>query len=255
MSRPPRLARVTSFQGRSIPDPGFAGDTGAADPRLVAALALPADDPTRRPAVLTALHGARLFTPVVAVLGEAELDADGRAHDKSSDMALPLLVADDGAKAIPVFSSLASLAAWDPAARPVPVESVRAAAVAVAEGASAAVLDVASDHRTTLGLTELRALVQGRGRIPAYDDGPVRVAVHQALRGVSGVRCAWLHPAKGVDARLSLRIDPGAPAEEVAQEAARAVADAVQRAAVRGIDLAVLPAEAPDPDGPRVFAR
>jgi hypothetical protein len=246
---------VTSFHGRSIPDPGFAGDTGVADSRLVAALERRADDPTRRPAVLAALHGARLFTPVVAVLGEVDRDADGRAHDKTSDMALPLLVADDGARAVPVFSSLATLAEWDPASRPVPVESVRAASVALAEGASAAVLDVASQHRVTLGLAELRALVQGRGRVPAYDDEALRVAFHQALRGVTDVRCAWLHPAAGVDARLILRAAAETPAERVAQDAARAVSDLVQRAAVRGIDLAVLPADAPDPVGPRVFTR
>ena len=246
---------MTSFEGRSIPDPGFAGDTGEPDARLTAALALPDDDPTRRPAVLAALHGARLFTPVVAVLGEVERDADGRGHDKSSDMALPVLVAADGAKAVPAFSGLATLAAWDSTARPVPVESSRVAAVAVAEGASAIVLDVGSHRPATLGPAELRALVQGRGRMPAYADETVRVAVHQALREVTGVECAWLLPAAGMDARLTLRPGPGAAAERVAQDAARAVADVVESAAVRGIDLAVLPPEAADPTGPRVFAR
>ena len=36
-------------------------------------------------------------------------------------MALPVMIGTDGRRALPAFTSLAALAAWDPAARPVPV--------------------------------------------------------------------------------------------------------------------------------------
>ena len=84
------------FEGTTVPDPGFAGDEGAADPALVEALAAYAgapDDSATYAAALTALASSRLLVPVVAVLGEAEVDEEGLTHDKSSDMAAVLLPA------------------------------------------------------------------------------------------------------------------------------------------------------------------
>ena len=94
---------------RHIPDPGFAGDDGSADPALAAALTAYAADRDAVP-VLRALTGARLLVPVVAVLGEVEVDQNGLAHDKTSDMATVLLTGADGRQALLAFSSLATLA-------------------------------------------------------------------------------------------------------------------------------------------------
>jgi hypothetical protein len=128
---------------RSIPDPGFAGDEGGADPALSTALAAYAADPGRHLEVFAALQGARLLVPVVAVLGQAEVDAAGHARDKSSDMATALLTGRDGRQALLAFSSLETLAAWREDARPVPVAASTAARSAVEEGAAALVVDVA----------------------------------------------------------------------------------------------------------------
>ncbi|HEX3932056.1 MAG TPA: SseB family protein [Nocardioides sp.] len=128
---------------RQIPDPGFAGDTGAADPALGAALAGFAADPGRQLDVFAALQGARVLVPVLAVLGEAEADASGLVHDKTSDMATALLTGQDGRRALLAFTSLDALAAWRPDARPVPVTASLAARSAAAEGAAALVIDVA----------------------------------------------------------------------------------------------------------------
>ena len=63
---------------------------------------------------------ARLLVPVVAVLGEVEEDENGLRREKTSDMAVPTLQAGDR-RALPAFTSTASLARWDPQARPVAV--------------------------------------------------------------------------------------------------------------------------------------
>ncbi|HEY3530352.1 MAG TPA: SseB family protein [Nocardioides sp.] len=128
---------------RRIPDPGFAGDVGTADPALSAALAAYAADPARHLEVFTALQGARLLVPVVAILGESEVDDAGLAHDKTSDMATALLIGRDGRKALLAFTGLEALAAWRPDARPVPVTAALAAHSALQEGAAALVVDVA----------------------------------------------------------------------------------------------------------------
>ncbi len=128
---------------RRIPDPGFAGDDGAPEPALAAALAAYDGTPDRHLAVFRVLQQARLLVPVVALLGEVEHDEAGLAHDKTSDMATALLTGQDGRMALLAFTGLESLTAWRPDARPVPVAAVLAARSALQEGAAALVVDVA----------------------------------------------------------------------------------------------------------------
>jgi len=131
---------------RRIPDPGFPGDDGSPDPALAAALASYAASPgdqERHVDVFRALRSARVLVPVVAVLGEVEVDDQGLAREKTSDMATVLLTGQDGRQALLAFTGMKSLVTWRADARPVPVSAVDAARSAVQEGADALVLDVA----------------------------------------------------------------------------------------------------------------
>jgi hypothetical protein len=164
---------------RSIPDPGFAGDDGTASADVVAALAAYADAPTTgHSRVLAVLQHARLLVPVVAVLGDVEVDEQGLAHDKTSDMATVLMRGRDGRTALLAFTGQAALERWDPAARPVPVTFARAAQAALQDGADAVVVDVA-------GPTML--VVEG--------DDLVQLAEGATLVEVSG-RFGWARPAR-----------------------------------------------------------
>lgn len=157
---------------RHIPDPGFPGDTGAADPLVVEALAAHAGDPgdpTAYAGALAALQDARLLVPVVAVLGEVEVDEHGLAHDKTSDMAAVLLTGADGRMALLAFTSLEALAAWDPGARPVPVPATLAALSAVQEEAAALVVDVAGPATLVVEGEDLTALAAGWRLVRAGD--------------------------------------------------------------------------------------
>jgi SseB protein N-terminal domain len=147
---------------RSLPDPGFAGDDGSADPELLRALATYAADPDGRHLdVLTVLQGARVLVPVVAVAGEVEVDAAGLTHDKTSDMAAVLMRGHDGRTALLAFSGTQTLAAWDPAARPVPVTARDAARAARQDGAEALVLDVAGPVLFVVEGEDLVAVAEG----------------------------------------------------------------------------------------------
>jgi hypothetical protein len=122
------------------PDPE---DDGGADPRLVQVLAGYDAGERGDAEVLAALSDARLIVPVTALPVETVVDDDGRAHDKAVDMALPVMIGTDGRRALPAFTSVAAMSAWDPAARPVPVPANRAAQGALQENCAFLVLDPA----------------------------------------------------------------------------------------------------------------
>jgi hypothetical protein len=153
------------LQGSDYPD-----DTGEATPVLAAALEGYAVEEARYPDVLAALGAARLLVPVVAVLGEVEVDEQGLAHDKSSDMAAVLVEAADGSKGLLAFTSTASMARWDPQARPVPVPAATAATAAIQDGAEALLVDLAGPASYVVDGDDLARLAAG-WRLVAIGDG------------------------------------------------------------------------------------
>ncbi|MEW2138264.1 SseB family protein [Streptomyces sp. NPDC005409] len=244
---------------KNIPDPGFSDDDGSADPRLTAALAAWAEDRTKEPQVLAALKGARLLVPVVAVLGEVETDPQtGLRREKTSDMAVPTLRAGDR-RALPAFTSTASLALWDPAARPVAVPLHQALAAAAHEKADTVVLDLAGPVTYQLTGSALLALAEGRTDAGPLADPAVREAVRAAVLAEPAVLRAHLGPG-GADADGTLAIvlaaDAQAPAAAARRVAEALAADTTLRARlVRGLDLALLPPGAPAPPGEPLFSR
>lgn len=130
---------VSDERRRDILAPAYPDDTGEADARLAGALAGHARGATSYAETLAVLARSRLLVPVVAVLGE--VDASGA--DKTSDMATVLLTGADGRQALLAFTSLATMAAWRPDARPVAVPAGDAAKAALQDGAAALLVDVA----------------------------------------------------------------------------------------------------------------
>jgi hypothetical protein len=146
---------------RRLLGPGFPDDTGEADPALRRALTSYDERPELHADALAALAGARLLVPVVAVLGEVEVGEDGLARDKTSDMAAVLLEGADGRLAMLAFTGTDAMAAWNPAARPVPVSAATAAQAALQERAAALVVDVAGPATYVLEGDDLVGVASG----------------------------------------------------------------------------------------------
>ncbi|WTB91732.1 SseB family protein [Streptomyces cellulosae] len=252
---------------KNIPDSPFRDDDGSADPRLSAALAAWAEDGNAVGPVLEALKDARLLVPVVAVLGEVEEDEEegreggggrrvgGLRREKTSDMAVPTLKA-GGRKALPAFTSTDALTRWDPAARPVAVPLHQALQAAAHEKADTVVLDLAGPVPFELTGPTLLALAEGRTSTDPLKDPAVVEAVRNAVAAEPSVVRAHLGPGQA-DGTLALIFDPSAPVAEAARAVAqRIAADETLRARlVRGLDLAVLPAEATPPGEPLYVRR
>ncbi|MET9802152.1 SseB family protein [Streptomyces sp. NPDC006368] len=235
---------------KNIPDPGFSDDDGTADPELTAALAAWAEDRSAEPRVLAALRGARLLVPIVAVLGEVEEDENGLRREKTSDMAVPTLTAGDR-RALPAFTSVASLALWDPAARPVAVPLHQALQAAAHEKADTLVLDLAGPVPYQLTGPALLALAEGRTSTDPLADPAITAAVRAVVAAEPSVVRA--HLARGsADGTLALVLAPDAVPAEAARRVARALAadETLRARLVRGLDLALLPAAATPPGEP-----
>lgn len=158
---------------REIPDPGFAGDDGAVDLEVTAALtaydASP-QDRDRALAVVAALQDSRVLVPVVAVAGDVEVNEAGLAQEKSTDMAAVLTQGRDGRTALLAFTGLERLQRWQADARPVPVSLADAARSSIQQGADALVVDVAGPVLFAIELDTLQPLAGG-GRLLRLADG------------------------------------------------------------------------------------
>ncbi len=260
MSDHPRADSAgTPWAGRALGSTGFDDDAGAADPVLLAALRARAACPSVEAdgALFRAVRAARWLVPVVAVLGEvgaAPLDGSGRGlrAEKSTDMAVVTLTGPDGRRALPAFTSVQSLAAWDPSARPVPVSADRMGQAAVAEGCQVVVVDVASREVTELRPSMVWALAQGGEWQPAHLDPFVARSIARALSDevdIGAHRVEEGEPAGSGILRLVLGLRPGLDATQVEQVATRVAerlaTDGEFRARVDELTFTIEPA----PDG------
>ncbi len=191
-----------AWAGKAIPSHGFAGDSGEADAALLAALRVVGElpSPEAEQAVMEHVARVRWLVPVVAVAAEVDESGDSGypVVETRTDMATVTLTAPDGSRALPMFTSLASLAAWDAAARPVPVRAAAAAQAAISDECSVLLVDVGSEHATVLRPSMLWALAQERSWAPSHHDAHVASAVASAVR-----------PERAV---VEHRLEPGEPA-------------------------------------------
>ena len=235
-------------------DPAFRDDDGTEDPAVAAVLRAYAVGTESEQAVLRALSASRLLVPVVAVLTEAADDgapgAGGRAAgwpEKSSEMAMPTLIGQDGRSAIPAFTSADSMRRWQADARPVPVAASSVWQSAVAESC-AVVVDVAGPVPFAVEGARLAALARGEAAPPPEADPDVREAVAAALAAVPGIGGCDLLPGNAeYDLVIGLRLTAEGAAGDVAALAGRA-GDAVLTALGgrlrRGVAIGLLPAPA-----------
>lgn len=232
----------TPWRRRELTPSGFETDTGRADPALRALLANPCDDA----GLVAAVAAARLLVPVVAEPGELD-DSGEHTVEKSVDMAAVTLVAPDGRRALPVFTGADSLAAWDPAARPVPVTAARAAQAAVSEGCDVLVLDVAGPATRVLRPSMLWALAQERAWVAAPTDPFVARSVAAAVAEEPDVVDHELEEGRpagegvlGVVLTLRPGLDPDAVREVATRVGERLATDGELRARVDGLAFRIV---------------
>ncbi|WP_222848196.1 SseB family protein [Cellulosimicrobium cellulans] len=239
--------------GRELPPTSaFAGDDGSADPRVAAALTALGDGTGTLAGVVEALAGTRVLVPVLAELEAAEtVEVGGHAHtaDKEASAGIVALQAPDGRTALPVFSSVAAMAAWRRDARPVPTDVVRAALSAVSEGWELLVLDAGGPVTALLPRPAVWALAQLQPWRPAVLPG---TGAGGAGTGAAAGGGAAADGGATVGAGGAVGPRVGAPGPDGAAEPS---VDPEVRAAVRAAVLGVVPAHATEASGASASGR
>jgi type III secretion system (T3SS) SseB-like protein len=249
----------------------FAGDNGAADPRIAAVLAAYGAGQESEQAVLTALAGSRLLVPLVERPAEAaqvtetcatDAHDDGCDHRAARELAFPTLIGRDGRPALLAFTSLAALVRWRPDARPVPTPAGQVWGTAIGESC-AVVIDVAGPVPIAVDGARLAALAAGDPAPAPQDDPDLQADVAAALAslplaagglgssgpgstgpGLSGPSVVGAELAAGPDGtdlavRLLIRLAPRGPQDTKDPQATQAATQqAVQEAVQQAVQQA-----------------
>ncbi len=208
------------WEGRDLSGPGVDGsanplhvfdeDDGTSPEewtRVMAALTMGAAGEAE---VTDVLSRIRVFAAVVPTLAVDEDDvhdhADHSGHehdvaahgDKAADVALVTMRAPDGRQALPVFTSVPALTAWNPIARPVAVWMPRACLSAVDEGCELVVVDAGAEHTYAVRRPAVWALAQQKPWTPSYRDQEIADEIAQVADLVPHLLNLGLAPGSGV---------------------------------------------------------
>lgn len=190
------------WAGRSFDAGAASDDDGSAPPRLADALRRFRAGETGETAVVEAVRASRLLIPLVAALGETAQGAQGLRADKSAELSIVTVAAPDGRTAMPVFTSVDSMRAWNPRARPIPADAVRVALAAAGEGTDVVVIDPTSASEFVLRRPALWAIARSEAWTPSYRSDEVAAAIEAAAADEASVTSVQLCPGDP-DARLA----------------------------------------------------
>mgnify|MGYP001099683470 CR=1 FL=1 len=208
------------WEGRDLSGPGVDGsanplhvfdeDDGTSPAEWTRVMAALTTGAAGEAEVTDVLSRIRVYAAVVPTLAVDEDDvhdhADHSGHehdvaahgDKAADVALVTMRAPDGRQALPVFTSVPALTAWNPIARPVAVWMPRACLSAVDEGCELVVVDAGAEHTYAVRRPAVWALAQQKPWTPSYRDQEIADEIAQVADLVPHLLNLGLAPGSGV---------------------------------------------------------
>lgn len=225
------------WAGRSFDENPYSDDNGEADAKLVAAIEGLHAGTGSAEQVVDAFRDARLLIPLLADLGEAGEGAYGQRVDKSADLSIVTVATPDGLDGLPVFSSVAAMAAWNPTARPVPSSASRAALAAAQEGNTRIILDPGSPTEFVLRRVAIAAVAQQLPWRPPHLRAEVATEfarVFQAYDAVADFELEAGDPLqllRGAELLLVLKLKQGLTQDEF-DELMKAIAQDLSQSAI-----------------------
>jgi len=200
------------WKGRDLKPSPFSGDDGHADPELAAVQEQWRSGAAGLPALVRALAGKRVVIPVMAQVENLVMnETTNLVADKDASTGVVCVSAPDGRIALPVFTSVPALMRWRGDARPIPVESERAALAAVSEEWPLLVLDAGDGQPAIIPRPAVWALAQGKAHqwIPAPEDAELAAEINRLLSQISVVNRAEVGPGKRAETAVTVQLQPG----------------------------------------------
>lgn len=182
----------TPWEGRQFESNDWGDDDGSAPERLVEALRRFRSHELGEAEVIDAVRESRLLIPLVAHLGESGTNEHGQLVDKSQELSIVTVSGPDGRNVLPAFTSVDAMQAWNPNARPVPIDAIRVALAAASEKTDLVVLDPTSATEFVIRRPALWAIAQEQSWLPSYLDGDVQRALSDAAASEPAVRAVTL---------------------------------------------------------------
>lgn len=197
---------------KEIPASVFADDDGTADARLAQSLIRFSRGKAPLAEVVDSLAYARVLVPVVADGDQRIVGKHGVEQDHVASTGVVALQAPDGRMALPIFTDVEAMRAWNDSARPIPAEGPRAALAATAEGWSVLILNPGMES-VLIPRPAVWALGSGEPWRPAVADGAVvaevRDAIADAIPVAGMVRAVDALPGRGAEVAVVLSLQPG----------------------------------------------
>jgi hypothetical protein len=197
---------------KEIPESVFADDDGSADARLAQSLIRFSRGKAPLAEVVDALAYARVLVPVVADGEQRVMGKHGVEQDHVASTGVVALQAPDGRMALPVFTDVAAMQAWNADARPIPAEGPRAALAAAAEGWSVLVINPGMET-VLIPRPAVWALGKGEPWRPAVVDATVAPEVGEAIADALHLGAVVRHvdvlPGRTAEVAVVLSLAPG----------------------------------------------
>jgi hypothetical protein len=197
---------------KEIPESIFSDDDGSADAHLAQALIKFSRGKAPLADVVDALAYARVLIPVLSSGEERHIGKHGVEQDSVASTGVVAVQTPDGRAALPVFTDVDAMKAWNPDARPIPAEGPRAALAAVAEEWSTLIVNPGMET-VLIPRPAVWALGQGLEWKPAVVDGvvvaDVREAVADAVNLDAQLRQIEVVPGRGAEIAIVLGLVAG----------------------------------------------
>lgn len=159
---------------------------------------------------------ARFLVPLIAEAGDVGVTPEGKIVEKSQELSIVTVKAPDGRGAMPVFSSVAAMQAWNPHARPIPVPGAQVALAAAQEETDIVVIDPGHpDTEYAIRRPLLEAFALGQETAPSWADPLVQLAFDESIASEPDVERVLLAPGdpegrlRGPETTVGLMVRPG----------------------------------------------
>jgi hypothetical protein len=174
------------WEGRSFQDNPHAGDTGETPADVAAALAYWRAGNGTFTELIACLATHRFLIPLVAHAGD-DFDSNNPVmEDKVQELSVVTVAGPNGEKVIPVFTSAAAMKAWNPDARPIPIEAQRVALAAASEQTDRLVVNPGTDS-VVIRRPVVWAIAQGVDYTAPWESPEFAAETRDALAGIDNL--------------------------------------------------------------------